>query len=79
MPSLSAVTLSFYFLEKYPAYQIANLDLLIYAGNLDNLKLIFFRPKEALNKTIPFMVRQAEHERNQTLTVRSEPVEGLNQ
>jgi len=36
-------------------------------------------PKEALNKTIPFMVRQAEHERNQTLTVRSEPVEGLNQ
>ena len=25
------------------------------------------------------MVRQAHHERNQTLTVRPEPVEGLNQ
>jgi dTDP-glucose 4,6-dehydratase len=27
-----------YFLEKYPEYQIVNLDLLTYAGNLDNLK-----------------------------------------
>ncbi len=27
-----------YFLEKYPDYQIINLDLLTYAGNLDNLK-----------------------------------------
>ena len=26
-----------YFLEKYPEYQIVNLDLLTYAGNLDNL------------------------------------------
>jgi hypothetical protein len=33
--------------------------------------------KEALNKLIPFMVRQAHHERNQQLTVRPEPVEGL--
>ena len=29
-----------YFLEKYPAYQIINLDLLTYAGNLDNLQEI---------------------------------------
>jgi glycerol-3-phosphate dehydrogenase (NAD(P)+) len=35
--------------------------------------------KEALNKLIPFMVRQAHHERNQQLTVRPEPVEGFNQ
>jgi hypothetical protein len=35
--------------------------------------------KEALNKWIPFMVRQAHHERNQYVTVRPEPVEGLNQ
>lgn len=27
-----------YFLEKYPAYNIVNLDLLTYAGELDNLK-----------------------------------------
>ena len=27
-----------YFLEKYPQYRIVNLDLLTYAGNLDNLK-----------------------------------------
>ncbi len=27
-----------YFLEKYPNYRIINLDLLTYAGNLDNLK-----------------------------------------
>jgi hypothetical protein len=33
--------------------------------------------KEALNKLIPFMVRQAHHERNQTLAVRPELVEGL--
>jgi 5-oxoprolinase (ATP-hydrolysing) len=32
---------------------------------------------EPLNKLIPFMVRQAHHERNQSLTVRPEPVEGL--
>jgi hypothetical protein len=36
-------------------------------------------PKEALNKMIPFMVRQAQDERNQYVTVRPEPVEGLNQ
>ena len=35
--------------------------------------------KETLNKWIPFVVRQAHHERNQHLTVRPEPVEGLNQ
>ncbi len=47
-------------------------------GNLD---------KESLNTLIPLMVRrprevpvvQAHHERNQTLAVRPEPVEGLNQ
>jgi dTDP-glucose 4,6-dehydratase len=27
-----------YFLEKYPEYQLINLDLLTYAGNLENLK-----------------------------------------
>ncbi len=35
--------------------------------------------KEALIKLITFMVRQAHHERNQYITVRGEPVEGLNQ
>ena len=29
-----------YFLEKYPDHQLVNLDLLTYAGNLDNLKEI---------------------------------------
>lgn len=29
-----------YFLEKYPNYQLVNLDLLTYAGNLENLKEI---------------------------------------
>jgi dTDP-glucose 4,6-dehydratase len=29
-----------YFLEKYPNYRIVNLDLLTYAGNLENLKEI---------------------------------------
>jgi dTDP-glucose 4,6-dehydratase len=29
-----------YFIEKYPHYQIINLDLLTYAGNLENLKEI---------------------------------------
>jgi hypothetical protein len=33
--------------------------------------------KEALNKGIPFMIRQAHHERNQYFTVRPELVEGL--
>jgi hypothetical protein len=33
--------------------------------------------KESLNKLIPFMVRQAHHERNQHLTVRSGFIEGL--
>ena len=41
-------------------------------------------PKETLIKRIPFMVRSFDkltthHERNQHLTVRPEPVEGLNQ
>ncbi|MDP1786259.1 hypothetical protein, partial [Nitrosomonas sp.] len=35
--------------------------------------------KEALIKLITFMVRQAHHERNQYITVRPEPVEGLDQ
>ena len=34
---------------------------------------------ESLNKMISSMVRQAHHERNHMLTVRPEPVEGLNQ
>jgi|CXWL01.1.fsa_nt_gi hypothetical protein len=35
--------------------------------------------KEILIKLITPMVRQAHHERNQYITVRGEPVEGLNQ
>ncbi len=35
--------------------------------------------KEILIKLITFMVRQSHHERNQYITVRPEPVEGLNQ
>ncbi len=35
--------------------------------------------KETLIKLITFMVRQAHHERNQYITVRPKPVEGLNQ
>ncbi len=35
--------------------------------------------KETPNRLIPFMVRQAHHERNQPVTVRPELVEGLNQ
>jgi hypothetical protein len=34
---------------------------------------------EALNKSIPSVIRQAHHERNQTLTVHPELVEGFNQ
>jgi hypothetical protein len=34
---------------------------------------------ETLGKLIPLMVRPAHHERNQLVTVRPEPVEGLNQ
>jgi len=34
-----------YFLEKYPDYHIVNLDLLTYAGNLDNLKEIENHPR----------------------------------
>jgi glycerol-3-phosphate dehydrogenase (NAD(P)+) len=33
--------------------------------------------KQVLNKLVPFMVRQAHHERNQIPIVRPEPVEGL--
>jgi glycerol-3-phosphate dehydrogenase (NAD(P)+) len=33
--------------------------------------------KEALNKLIPFMVRQAHHERNQYFTVHPEPFDKL--
>ena len=35
--------------------------------------------REALIKLIAFMVRQSHHKRNQYITVRPEPVEGLNQ
>jgi hypothetical protein len=35
--------------------------------------------REALNKSIPLMVRQAHHERNQQLAVCPEPVEGFHQ
>ncbi len=34
-----------YFLEKYPNYSIINLDILTYAGNLDNLKEIQDNPR----------------------------------
>jgi hypothetical protein len=40
---------------------------------------LFALSREALNKLIPFMVRQANHERTQQLTVRPELVEGFNQ
>ena len=32
------------FVEKYPDYNIVNLDLLTYAGNLENLKDVESRP-----------------------------------
>jgi dTDP-glucose 4,6-dehydratase len=34
-----------YFLEKYPEYNVVNLDLLTYAGNLENLKEIENNPR----------------------------------
>jgi len=34
-----------YFLEKYPEYNLINLDLLTYAGNLKNLKECETNPK----------------------------------
>ena len=34
-----------YFLEKYPEYQLINLDLLTYAGNLENLKEVENHPR----------------------------------
>ncbi len=34
-----------YFLEKYPEYRIVNLDLLTYAGDLDNLKEVENHPR----------------------------------
>jgi len=34
-----------YFMEKYPEYNIVNLDLLTYAGNLENLKEVETNPK----------------------------------
>jgi hypothetical protein len=46
------------------------------------LAQITFSAKAAmktLNKSIPLMVRQAHHERNQQLAVRPEPVEGFKQ
>ena len=56
------------------------------AKTVEILRRSFAPPSSASNtfrktliKRIPFMVRQAHHERNQHLTVRPEPVEGLNQ
>jgi len=34
-----------YFLEKYPEYKVINLDLLTYAGNLENLKEVKNHPR----------------------------------
>jgi len=34
-----------YFLEKYPEYNVVNLDLLTYAGNLENLKEVENNPR----------------------------------
>ncbi len=34
-----------YFLEKYPEYNVVNLDLLTYAGNLENLKEVEDNPR----------------------------------
>ena len=34
-----------YFLEKYPEYSLVNLDLLTYAGDLDNLKEVENHPR----------------------------------
>ena len=34
-----------YMLEKYPYYEIVNLDALTYAGNLDNLKEVMHNPR----------------------------------
>jgi len=34
-----------YFLEKYPHYQVINLDLLTYAGNISNLKEVASHPR----------------------------------
>jgi hypothetical protein len=52
------------------------IQLVTYICSIFNISDV---PREALNKSIPLMVRQAHHERNQTLTVRPEPVEGFNQ
>jgi len=35
--------------------------------------------RDALNNSIPFMIQQAHHERNEQVTVRPEPVEGMDQ
>jgi dTDP-glucose 4,6-dehydratase len=40
-----------YFLEKYPNYRIINLDLLTYAGNLENLKEIEKIPNHSTSNT----------------------------
>ena len=38
--------------NKYPDYQIINLDLLTYAGNLENLKPVEDKPIISLSKAI---------------------------
>ena len=39
-----------YFLEKYPRYQIINIDKLTYAANLDNLSEVAANPRYQLVK-----------------------------
>ena len=41
-----------YFLEKYPQYNLVNLDLLTYAGNLENLKEVENHPRYKFIKVI---------------------------
>ena len=37
--------------NKYPDYEIINLDLLTYAGNLENLKLVEDKPKRKTRRS----------------------------
>jgi hypothetical protein len=62
-----------------PGKYAANLRLLSTLKKVSIESVIPYKPKEALNKWIPFMVRRTLHERNQYLAVRPKPVEGLNQ
>ena len=42
-----------YILDKYPGYKIVNLDLLTYAGNLENVKLAENNPNYTFVKDMP--------------------------